>query len=534
MKTLLLTLLIVTSSIIGNSQTAKDSIPWHLLDPNQNNVEGISLSQAYDFLNKNNKKATKVVVAIIDSGIDTTHEDLRSNLWHNPKEIPYNKIDDDGNGYIDDIYGWNFLGGTDGRNIDGEVAESVRIYRENKEKYEGKKKSEIPKNEIEKYKTWVRAKTEVLGKIKRYKASEANLKDWLSAINKSEEILHFEAKDDSISQEKLKKIVPQTKKELAAKNILLRSYKIGYTKNVVEEGIEYFEGELAKSYNLKYNPRPDIVKDNPDDITDTIYGNNDVMAVGNSHGTGVSGIIGAVRNNGIGTQGIVDSVELMMIRVVPGADERDKDVALAIRYAVNNGAKIINCSFGKYYGKHPKFVNDAIDYAIAHDVLIIHAAGNNSYNNDKTERYPNPREDQITNWIDVGASGKYDNLNLAAGFSNYGPKTVDIFAPGVDIYSTKPHSKYGSSSGTSDASPVVTGVAALLKSYYPDLTAKEIRDIILQSANKLPKTKVLLPGSKKKKTKFKKLSTTGGIVNAYQAVKLAKEKEKGKVVKAKG
>lgn len=525
MKILFLSI-ILTTSLISNSQITKDSIPWHLLDSQENGFEGISLSKANIFLYEKNKTATKVVVAIIDSGIDTAHEDLSANLWHNPKETPKNKIDDDGNGYIDDYYGWNFIGGADGRNIDGETAESVRIYRENKEKYEGKKKSKIPKGEIKNYNTWLKAKTEVLGKIKSYNTSKSNLEEWLEAITDSENALDFIANNDSISEAKLKAIIPKTKRELAAQNILLRSYSIGYTKDIVKDGITYFTKELEKSYNLDYYPRPDIVKDDPDDITDTIYGNNDVMAVGNSHGTGVSGIIGAVSKNGIGTSGIVDSVELMMIRVVPGADERDKDVALAIRYAVNNGAKIINCSFGKYYGKHPEFVNDAIDYAIAHDVLIIHAAGNNSYNNDKTERYPNPRDEQRSNWIDVGASSKKGNLNLAANFSNYGYKTVDIFAPGVEIYSTKPNNKYGSSSGTSDASPVVAGVAALLKSYYPNLTAAQIRNIIIQSAQKHTKTKVIIPGSKKKKTRFKKLSTTGGIVNAYQAVKLAEELEK--------
>ncbi len=523
MKKLYLSIILTSFTLILLGQSNSDSIPWHLLSPVKDNVEGISLPQAYEYLQNKNREATPVIVAIIDSGIDTTHEDLKANIWHNPREIPYNDIDDDGNGYVDDIYGWNFIGGADGKNIDGETAESVRIYRENKEKFEGKKKSEIPKNKRKKYKEWAKAKSEVLLKIKRYQRSEANLKEWLEAINKSEKILNIEAKNDSISLEKIKRYNAKTSEEILAKDLLLHSYKIDYTKEVIKEGLKYYKGELAKSYNLSYNPRPEIVKDNPDNINDTIYGNNDVMAVGNSHGTGVSGIIGAVRNNGIGTQGIVDSVKLMMIRVVPGADERDKDVALAIRYAVNNGAKIINCSFGKYYGKHPEFVNDAIDYAIANDVLIIHAAGNNSYNNDKTERYPNPREDQRTNWIDVGASSKTNGLKLAAGFSNYGAKTVDIFAPGVSIYSTKPHSKYGASSGTSDASPVVAGVAALLKSYYPNLNSKQIREIILKSAIKHTKTKVIKPGSKNKKIRFNKLSTTGGIVNAFQAIKLAEK-----------
>ncbi len=526
MKKFTTSLILVLITLVSMAQSnSTDSIPWHLLSPQESSFQGISLPQAYAFLHKKNKKPTKVIVAIIDSGIDTTHEDLIANLWHNPNEIPYNHIDDDQNGYIDDIYGWNFLGGADGRNINGETAESVRIYRENKAKYEGKSKSNIAKQDLKDYNTWLRAKKEVLGKIKTDKDRAANIEDWIKGITEAEKTLNFQAKDDSISREKLKNIKPKTKEEIASKDILLRSYEIGYTKKALKEWLKYYTDELAKSYNLDYNPRPEIVKDNPDDINDTIYGNNDVMAEGNSHGTGVSGIIGAVRNNGIGTQGIVDSVKLMMIRVVPGADERDKDVALAIRYAVNNGAKIINCSFGRYYSKHPEFVVNAIDYAKAHDVLIIHAAGNNSYNNDKTERYPSPREDQRTNWIDVGASSQKNNLKLAAGFSNYGHKTVDVFAPGVDIYSTQPHNKYGASSGTSDASPVVAGIAALIKSYYPEFTSAQIRDIILQSVTPRSKTKVILPGTKMRKTKFKKLSTTGGIVNAYQAVKLAEDLE---------
>ena len=505
-----------------SQQSKTDSIPWHHFAPEESHWQGISLNEAYAFLKQNNRVAKPVIVAVIDSGFDTTHEDVSGNLWHNPKEIPYNNIDDDGNGYIDDYYGWNFIGGADGRNVDGETLESVRFYRENKNKYEGKKQSEIAKEQRSEYKLWLESQKEVLGKIELYQDRINNYTQWYNAIDEAEKVVMKSLDKDTLIQSDIKAFAPSNKAEFNARRILIFADSVGISRAELIPQLDYYNKQLEKKYNIAYNPRPDIVGDNPDDINDSIYGNSDIKAEGYSHGTGVSGIIAANRHNNIGTQGIADSVQLMILRVVPGGDERDKDVALAIKYAVNNGARIINCSFGKNYSKHPEFVLEAIDYAIAHDVLIVHAAGNNSENNDLIKHYPTPNENQRTHWIDVGASGQFIGNELAAGFTNYGKKTVDLFAPGVNIYSTSPGNQYRSTSGTSDAAPVVTGVAALILSYYPEITAPVLREILIESAVQHRKLKVELPGSDKK-TKFKKLSTSGAIVNAYEAVMMSEK-----------
>ncbi len=520
MKTILLAAI---SLFILVNTNAQDSIPWHH-SLNTESSQGISLQAGIDFMKTKGRTQKTVIVAVIDSGIDTLHEDLRPRLWHNPKEIPYNNIDDDGNGYIDDYYGWNFIGGSDGRNVNGETIEAVRFYKENLAAFKDKSKKDIAKEDRAKYKLWLAARKEVLGEIKENQTEYNYITNWLKSLKYSEKTIKTRLKIDTLKIEDIKRFKPQNENEEQMKALLIDTYDNDISIKDLEEALEHYSQNLYKKYSLTYDPRPEIVGDNVDDINDSIYGNSDVQAKGFSHGTGVSGIIGAVRNNGIGTQGIVDSVQLMMLRVVPGGDERDKDVALAIRYAVNNGATIINGSFGKTYSKHPEFVKDAIDYAIAHNVLIIHAAGNSSENNDKTTHYPAAKEYQRPNWIDVGASSiNNDKKHLAAEFSNYGKKTVDIFAPGVDIYSVSPNNKYGASSGTSDASPVVAGVAALVKAYYPEISATQLREVLLNSAIVLKREKIIKPGEKKKKTRFGKLSTTGGIVNAYGALKLASE-----------
>ncbi|RLD22828.1 MAG: peptidase S8, partial [Bacteroidetes bacterium] len=439
------------------------------------------------------------------------------------KEIPFNKIDDDGNGYIDDYYGWNFLGGADGRNISGETLESVRFYRENIKAFENISAKEVAKEDKEKYNLWLGAKKKVLSKIKFYNDRIENYTEWLKVIHESEDIIKEASGNDSIDINMVKEFAPNNKKEYTAKSEIIYADSVGATNDYLEGSIDYFSKKLEKSYNLDYNPRPDIVKDNPDDITDTIYGNSNIMASDYAHGTGVSGVVAAIRNNGIGTNGVADSVRLMVLRTSPGGDERDKDVALAIMYAVRNGAKVINCSFGKYYSKHPEFVSNAIDFAVANDVLIVHAAGNSSENNDKIAHFPTHNISQQDNWIDVGASGKEIGLGLAAEFSNYGPKSVDVYAPGIDIYTTSKNNNYRAVNGTSESSPIVAGLAAMLRSYYPDLSAKQVRDIILESAIAHKKVVVKYTDGKGdiKKTKFKKLSVTGAVVNAYEAVKMA-------------
>jgi cell wall-associated protease len=246
---------------------------------------------------------------------------------------------------------------------------------------------------------------------------------------------------------------------------------------------------------------------------------------GSKHGTHVSGLIGAVRNNGIGVDGVADNVKIMMLRVVPDGDEYDKDVALAIRYAVDNGAKVINMSFGKYFSPEKRWVDSAVKYAEQHDVLIVHASGNESNDVDVKENYPNCWLKQwrtnATNFINVGASSDPKiSGGIAAEFSNYGKETVDVFAPGVRIYSTFPGGNhYGNLQGTSMAAPIVTGLAALLRTYYPELTAVQVKKIIEESTFKPDATVISIkPGSKSEEVPFSVLSKTGGIINAYKAV----------------
>jgi subtilisin family serine protease len=299
---------------------------------------------------------------------------------------------------------------------------------------------------------------------------------------------------------------------------------LGLNKKAIEETYKHYKDEYQIRLNVEYETRK-IVGDNEADMNDTIYGNNDLKAETSSHGTHVSGIIAAIRDNNLGGQGVADNVKIMALRVVPGGDEHDKDVALAIRYAVKMGAQIINCSFGKSYSPNPEYISQAIKFAEDNNVLIVHAAGNDNSNNDNKGNFPTDR-DPVTSsrsniWIEVGASNYELGRNIPAGFSNYGKTTVDVFAPGVEIYSCSPENQFESASGTSDASPVVAGIAALLLSYYPELTAVDLKKIIMQSAVYYGKQKVKIPGEKRKKTKFKNLSVTGGIVNAYQAVKMA-------------
>lgn len=521
-----LTLIFVffTFNLFAQEAKEKESInyfQWSHGDIATDHVVGISLKQAYTYAKEHNKTSKQVVVAIIDSGVDTAHEDLMDNLWVNPKEIPFNGIDDDNNGYVDDVHGWNFIGGADGKNVNGGTWELTRLYRLYKKKFGGKTKKEISKADRADFAEWQIVKKDYLKQraeaedvVKRY-----NL--YLDAIENSNEILN-EYLGEGFTKKDVEAI--KTDDDRIKWAVQIYEYFEGDAKPI-KSGLKHYNELLSKKLNTFFFTR-DIVGDDVNDINDIHYGNNDYTAETSSHGTGVAGIVGAVRDNGIGVQGIVENVRIMVVRVVPGGDERDKDVALGIRYAVDNGAQIINASFGKSYSVHKEFVDSAIRYAERHGVLIVHAAGNSAENNDVITHYPTPeytKGKKVNNWIDVGASSKNLGVDLPASFTNYGRKTVDVFAPGVNIRSTSPKNKYNVSSGTSNAAPVVSGVAALVLSYYPNLTATQLRDIILKSARKYPREKVRLPGSDKKTTKFKKLSVTAGVVNAYEAMKMAEE-----------
>ena len=512
----------------GFAQTSvKTDVPrgWHLLSKQTSGYYGIGLDKAYDFLK--GKKSTPVIVAVIDSGVDTTHEDLKPILWHNPGEIPGNGIDDDKNGYIDDVYGWNFLGGRDGKNVKEDSYEAARVYHAYKDKFESvADPSTLSAEDQETYHMWVKAKQDVVGEVdlsllEKYQQIEKDMIAGDSLIQLDLKKKEYNCKDlegynpTSISAQKLKQTM---------------TYICSLNKNndiTNEQILEDLQGEIRKMESAEKAPpdyRGNIVKDNYNDFNDRFYGNNDVMAGTPFHGTHVSGIIAAARNNGMGIDGIADNVRIMMVRAVPDGDEHDKDIALAIRYAVDNGAKVINMSFGKGFSPQKEWVDDAVRYAQNKGVLLVHAAGNDAADIDTAWNFPTPvyKSDgkRASNWITVGASGDPQLGGLAASFSNFGKKEVDVFAPGVKIYSTIPGGNtYGEAQGTSMASPVVAGVAALVLEYYPNLSAEQVKYVIEKSSSK-PDVKVKVPGGDTE-VDMSELSATGGLLNAYEAVKLA-------------
>ncbi len=508
---------------------------WYNLSPTFNKVEGTDVDRVYREITPKLKPKKKVIVAIIDSGTDTEHPDLQGRFWINEKEIPNNGIDDDNNGYIDDIHGWGFLGNAKGENITFENVEQTRIYREYDEKFKNVKSPDTLTPALKKeYNMYLKSKARYLEEFDKHSKTKSNTSSFEKGLRLAEEtVLSFLGKK-SYTVDDLKSIFSMDERVTSAKKYLLNLYNNGFTQKYLDDFKANTDMYLEKHYNLNFKPR-DIIGDNPYNINEKNYGNNDVKGPRSDHGTPVAGVIAAVRDNGIGVNGIAENVSLMILRAVPRGDERDKDIALAIRYAVDNGANIINMSFGKDFSPQKEFIDDAIKYAQEHNVLMIHAAGNDGENIDIEDNYPtNLLNDgsRIDSWITVGANDRTLNKKLTAIFSNYGQKSVDLFAPGVDMIVLYPGNKYSKMDGTSFAGPVVTGIAALVWSYYPELTSIELKDILLKSANTHQKQKVFCPNLKEKKTskvKFSTLSKTGGIVNAYNAMKLADE-----VVRLKG
>jgi subtilisin family serine protease len=497
--------------------TAQDaSQNWFNSDPDKDHFAGVSTDLAYEKL-LNEKVGNVVIVAVIDGGTDTEHPDLRDHIWINPGETAGNGIDDDNNGYVDDIHGWNFIGGaTD--DVRYENLEATRIYKKYKPVFDNKNHTPGSDEKALK-KTYQEAKEKVEKELKEAKSGlevYSKLKkqlDELKAAMGTEEFTADEVNDFKTADEEFNKL--KTGIAGAMKNGV--SFNEIYDE--VEEGYNHFNSQVRYQLNPEYDARK-IVGDNPEDYSQKIYGNNHVKGPEAMHGTHVAGIIAAVRNNNEGMNGVADKVSIMVLRVVPDGDERDKDIANAIRYAADNGAKVINMSFGKPFSPGKKYVDEAVKYAASKDVLMVHGAGNEAQNIDKKKNYPNPlyadKSGREPAWIEVGAMSSSGD---AANFSNYGKKQVDVFAPGVSIYSTIPDGKYKNLDGTSMASPVVAGIATLLRSYYPQLTAVQVRKIIMDSAIKVPfKTK--RPGSKKK-VKYSSLAATGGFANAYRALKMA-------------
>jgi len=512
----------------------KDDVPkgWHMMDKETNGYYGVSADKAYGFIKSKNLKSNTVVVAVIDSGIDTLHEDLKAILWTNPKEIPGNGIDDDKNGYIDDVHGWNFIGGKDGRNVKEDSYEGARVYHSGKAKFEGKTEADINPKDLPEYRIWKKAESKTIGDGGGGGADIMLLKRIETGLMKSDSILKIGMGKDVFTGKELDAYVTKTDAEKRAKASLLGLMKSNDSldqtnKEFIDGLVEYIGGEERKEQSKNNAPptyRKDIVKDDETNINDRYYGNNDIMASTPMHGTHCSGIIAAIRNNGKGMDGIADNVRIMMIRAVPDGDEHDKDIANAIRYAVDNGAQVISMSFGKDFSPQKQWVDEAFQYAESKNVLLVHAAGNDSKNVDTADNFPNPvfisGTGRANNVITVGASGDPKSGGLTASFSNFGKKEVDVFSPGVKIYATLPGGNtYGNLQGTSMACPLVAGIAALTLEYFPTLSAKQLKYVIEKSAQ-VPEFKVKIPGTDDL-TDLGEISKTGGIVNAYEALKLA-------------
>lgn len=499
---------------------------WQLLDVSADRVPGISVERAYRELLAGKSPKQTVVVAIIDNGIDTLHADLRASLWSNPKEVAGNAKDDDTNGFADDVRGWNFIGGRDGQDVHFDTFEVTREYARchNQPAASGQ-----PPITDQTYCQKVDADYE-----KQRKEIERNVQTYRQIHDVLQQIIPMlkqAVAPDSLTADRARALRPTTPQMTQAREIYLELEGQGATPSVIEDGLKSLEGQLKYAINPSFNPRT-IVGDNYVDPTERRYGNPDVMGQDAKHGTHVAGIIGATRGNSVGIDGIAPAVKFMPIRTVPDGDERDKDVANAIRYAVDNGAQIISMSFGKAYSPYKATVDEAVKYADAKGVLMVHAAGNDGADLSKTKSYPTPAYisgGRPQNWIEVGASSWKGGDSLAASFSNYGQQQVDVFAPGVDILSTIPGNQYERDSGTSMAAPVVSGLAALILDFYPNLTASDLKKIIMGSVTKIDQS-VVRPGKEDRNPSvpFGTLSITGGIVNAYNALKMAEQVSGGK------
>jgi len=523
-----------------NNPLAVAPANWFNLSYATDKVHGIGTEKTYTDLTQG-KKADTVIVCVLDGGVDYTHEDLKDVMWHNPKEIPGNGIDDDHNGYVDDVYGWNFQGNKDGRDVQYDNLEMVRLLRPLDKKFKGKDASSIPAADIDDYNKYLSLKADYDKEYNETKQELDGLKGLKHAMTALEGDIKIQRKVDTVMYAdfvayqptpNFAKLYGRLKKFITTEALFTEVHK------EISEGVTELQDKMDYNLNMDYDPRK-IVGDDYDNVNDHDYGNPDVKGPDSEHGTHVAGIIAANRNNNIGILGVATPVKIMAVRVVPNGDERDKDVANGIRYAVDNGAKIINMSFGKAYAYNKAAVDEAVKYAESKGVLLVHAAGNDNQDNDTHNDFPNCRYlsgGTATNWIEVGALNWKDGADVVAPFSNYGQTRVNVFAPGVDLHSCKFNGGYIDLSGTSMASPVVAGACALIKVYYPNLTVQQIITVIEQSSDKsFANKKVDRPGGqprwtkkrtekkgmKAKKVKFKTMSTSGGMVDVYAAFKLA-------------
>ena len=481
----------------------KDLQRWSHLDLVRDTVPGMSVDKAVEFMK--GRKSTKVIVAVIDSGIDIEHEDLKGSIWTNTKEIAGNKKDDDNNGYIDDVNGWNFLGESE-----NEQLEMTRIV----------KKGNTSSPEY----------AEAKAKLDKQIAGLDPQKKQLDMILGADKACAIQLKKKNYTLDEVKSIKTTdpalSQAKMIMSQVLANSTKEAFDNEMVEFK-KYVYDQLNYNLNVNFDGRK-VLGDDAENISTKFYGNNTVWGPnkeGAKHGTHVAGIIAQIKNNQKGGDGVATgNVQIMTIRAVPNGDEYDKDIANAIRYAADNGAKVINGSFGKSYSPHKEWVFDAIKYAEAKDVLFVHAAGNDGKDIDSEPNFPNDADgsnpEYADNVLTIGALNFEYGSSMIAGFSNYGKTNVDVFAPGVKIYATTPNNTYEYLQGTSMASPNVAGVAALIRSLYPNLKASQVKHIIMDSGSAIT-TAISVGEEVKTPSTFSEISKTGRIVNAYNALVMA-------------
>jgi cell wall-associated protease len=504
---------------------------WQNESIETDSIYGTGSDKALELLK--GRTPTQVIVSVNDGGVYINHPALKGQIWVNSKEIPGNKIDDDKNGYVDDVNGWDFIGGKDS-SVKQENVEVTRIYRDLGKKYANTTADKVAKKDKEEYAMYIKAKAVYEDEKGGYKKQYDNIKGFIDTVSIMKGLL---GKSD-FTPDDLNAYIPKDSNIAASRRREQRNF--GRFAGMFPGGVitadslvkqfnkilSFYNAFLTYQYNVDFNPRY-VVGDNYADMDQRNYGNNDVVGPTDVHGTHVSGIIAGIRTGKPGSQeGIADDAKIMVVRCVPDGDERDKDVANGIRYAVDNGARVINMSFGKPFSPNKKAVDEAVKYAEKHDVLLVHAAGNDHKNTDSAGNFPNQRFEGTTktasNWIEVGAS---DMNGKPGSFSNYGKKNVDLFAPGVKVYSSIPDTNYGYFNGTSMASPCVAGVAAIIREYFPKLKASQVKKILMESVTPIT-FKVPEPGHPDVMVSYSDLCVSGGIVNAYKAVQLAIKESK--------
>ena len=513
-------------TLLVNHKVNKNFKNWEFKDVVLDSVVGISLYRAYDSI-LNNKDSKSVVVALIDMTVEVNHLGLKKSIWVNSKE-KVNGIDDDNNGYVDDIRGWNYIGNNKGQNNEFVNYEYTRILKKYLPNFKDSIIVHKSLTDSLEYAIYIKA-LEKYNKRLEYAKNEV---DYINMVSKSKSdaeklISNFIKTNLTIEiLDSLKGVYPKDAKLQKAIKRKSNFIKYGYSDEFVKDYKLKAKERINKLLNLYYNDRI-IQEDNSGVINNICYGsymfNTNTTLL--DHGTKMAGIIKKV--------GFKNEIQIMPLTISSYGDEHDKDIALAIRYAVDNGAKVINMSFAKEFSTNLNWVLEAIKYADKKNVLIVSAASNDGINLDKliNRKFPNDHSlknniEVSNNFLTVGSSNYKFGKSLKSSFSNYGNNEVDVFAPGQQIYTTFPKNKFDMSyGGTSSATALTSGVAALLFSYYPKLSASEIKDILMNSGLEFSiKVKTPIKTDNMLETPFNQLSKSGKIINAYNAIVSAEKK----------